>query len=1029
MKKAIFLIAFLSSAAWGYVDGTVLVLDTGTVSMKACNSGALGGCQNIALPTGSNQVAKVWFSYMGFPERGPESICHSPCSVSIDQELGSYAYFFEITSSTGVSLTPQRLSSRTLIQPVLYPATTTLITPAFVFGNQGMAKGYTFSVPGGTDVSNLRVWLWLQNTSNNKFSVWANNTPPRKLGFTPINYINCDGLGTCTIGTTVPHGLTTGATAQIQMLSAGSQSTAGSAQLNDLFPVTVTGPMTFTIFSTTPSAMASGDWGARSYPEGTDEGDAVQNNFYYADESKYFGGMRGNGRDLQVMVPLGATDITAGQNNVMWFGYNGAPYESPIFNHGQWILLWDVVQSDFEMSKLVASSTSITATATTLATHNFNIGDTVLLRDAPGPRWRFNGFRVITATTPTTFSFNFGPDPLEFGEVGSTTTTDTFYTSTGPFVVPTVNDQTVNHPAHMYACKCLIAQSSFTYYNPATFPSYGGNAANGLSVFTTSVTKVSNPYFSGHKSLASCMDCHIQNGWDLKFFNFHPEIIKVAALKRGLSDSDSNDIVAYIASLNVTTATKSRPWNPPFQPYVHADSDTIVNWRAGGGLEWVLTYDNDMREFLVPNSTYTTWGPSTAAVLGINPREIPTSFPLQYWIKWLPSVHPKDWFNAMGLDFTARTAWTSYNTYKADLSTTTLSTNYSVYVSSTNLFQEISNGSNDVFDILVNYLSIYDNTTSTAVFDPPNMYGIMANAFSLWRVSRLFELFTTYDLDHYLDAAFASSGFPIPNTRALRQYTRGWYTGAVFNTGPHESNIQCSVKDFLNYSGDATTVNHDFDTATWYHTQMIINAGDRLTEGNVQLDWPYTFGFQNSLSYYRPSMYNHMINVATNIQNTWGWTIPTNGISMMNLTAITMRLPVNIRFVDQMSTQPIVGELMGEVADQMYQVISTFTTTQWQTYFAGDCPSSGHTVPNAFNAWLGSGAFCDSVAMALPEFKYYSTLYGTPPAAKLATITTWANNVFGNALGYDFNVDLSTGGCAMDGELPPQLRCNNTYHQ
>jgi len=191
--------------------------------------------------------------------------------------------------------------------------------------------------------------MWVTNWRNGAFSVIANGTE-HKLATIPITGLISGGTN-CTATTPVPHGLTT-----------------GPAQLNGF------------------------------------AGWTISQNVYCADETKWFGGLDGPHYAFQTMVPLVSNEIVAGQNNTISFKFYGSSHGSADITseHGGWLLDWNIVQPDFQMSQKVVSGTN--ATATTNATNNFNPGDTVLFRDAPGPRLRFNGKRVLTATAPSTLS-------------------------------------------------------------------------------------------------------------------------------------------------------------------------------------------------------------------------------------------------------------------------------------------------------------------------------------------------------------------------------------------------------------------------------------------------------------------------------------------------------------------------------------------------------------------------------------------------------------------------------------------------
>src|SRR5262249_8203535 len=150
-----------------------------------------------------------------------------------------------------------------------------------------------------------------------------------------------------------------------------------------------------------------------------------------------------------------------------------------------------------------------------------------------------------------------------------------------------------------------------------------------------------------------------------KYFGWPPYVIEVAALGRGLSETQAADISKFILSNSTATPAKGRPWNPPYQPAPGLDSLSIGNWSAGGGLEWELTYDEDMKEWMVPGGSYAQWFPTAG---GINTREMPLNLPMPHWMQWIPSIHPKDFYNLFrnGQDFTTDQLWIRYQHYLAN---------------------------------------------------------------------------------------------------------------------------------------------------------------------------------------------------------------------------------------------------------------------------------------------------------------------------------------------------------------------------
>lgn len=179
--------------------------------------------------------------------------------------------------------------------------------------------------------------------------------------------------------------------------------------------------------------------------------------------------------------------------------------------------------------------------------------------------------------------------------------------------------------------------------------------------YSTSAARInngSNLWYNGtitHNGVAiraRCNDCHVDGGYDLKYFNYsNKSIVLRSTALHSLSLQDSQDIASFIRSVNIPYEPDARPWNPPYQPGPGLDSKPVRSWAAGAGLNWVLWNDFDILTNIFPMLTTTNlvnYGTNGLApynpLLTLNQREIPTVYQYPDWNRWLPHIHPLDGF-------------------------------------------------------------------------------------------------------------------------------------------------------------------------------------------------------------------------------------------------------------------------------------------------------------------------------------------------------------------------------------------------
>ena len=1020
-RSALTFLVFCSTLP-GYVDGTVQKLDIGATSIVTTNSGSLGGTQTVTFPSPGSGRIKAWFSEAGYPERvGSENACANPCGVSLNTERGRVSYWYEITDSSGNPLSPRKLSSELHLTFTQAPCATAPFTVPI--GVHGTGPDYTtclaFSIAGGADVSNTRIAIRAFNLRQGTAAVFVNSQSEKIIRTYDVIGAVCTKTVSCTVTTDRWHGIGVGQKVQLNGFAVPSGESTDTLPINDLNGNYTVSSITLTTITVPTSWTISGALCADPctlQTFGKYMGKTV-GAIQYGDERKYFGGMDSTHTESYwVMVPLGASELTAGATNTLSLRFKG-PGDTSIHDlvHGWYAREIAILQgNDCEITQMIVTSGNAVGTCNG---HGWSNGDTILIRDAPGPYWRFNGLRVLTAVTTNTFTFPWGP--------ASGAGSAPYTTANGTYVVPTTANTTVAQQPHMYATRSLIPKTDFTVRaNPngsESFPSLGGNASNGQTIYQTTVLKEPNGYFANHASIGVCADCHSKTAQDLKYFSYDPYVILVAAIKRGLSESDSKDVVAYVAA-NSASYT-GEPWTPVMQPCPGVDSQVIAKWSGWCGDEWQLTYDNDSKEYFIPSGSYANWAPNQT----FNLREMPIFLAMPPWLHWLPRTNPKDFFNLWGFNFTGA------GTVPAPSCGGNATNDGSLWANYQNILS--TQTTNDYTTFLANnhYRSLYDafcNWTTTpgkvpfpafpeASYQWPVQNAKFGYDLTLWVVKTTWELHNRFQTQNFYNQSITSQ-YGSTDPRAAAQWTRGWYNLYPFRAGPH---VSIGGQDWFGNTYVKNNRNWNKDTAMWYHLQAITGPGNRMFTGNDGIDMPYQFGFNNELSKLRPAFYMGSAPIAFGLQNTWGWPTLTN----MGVNTLHMRLVMAPRWNDLLTPSADVAAVMNQAAQQLIAAIGTFSVGAWQTAITSDpnkfgsCALSATPAPQG--AWSGSSScLADGIAMAAPMWRYYGL--STPD---LATIRTWFNAVF-TASGHDLQTDINAT-CdptyLPGGQQPARLHCNN----
>ena len=337
----------------------------------------------------------------------------------------------------------------------------------------------------------------------------------------------------------------------------------------------------------------------------------------------------------------------------------------------------------------------------------------------------------------------------------------------------------------------IIPESAFREDDPATWtPIYTSQ---------TDIDKGADLWYNeplleadGTPIKARCADCHATDGRDLKYFNYSDKSIVERSKFHGLTQKEGEQIASFIRSLDVPAP--GRPWNPPYQPGPGLDSKPVEAWAAGAGLEWVLDDDSETLPYLFPNGI-TDASASTKSTL--NMRELPLALQFPDWNRWLPPVHPIDFW---GDAFLNSEVWEDYS---VDIPNA-LAGGVEQAIQSKSIINVIQGLDSDVSDFRENQplpagKTVQDQTQGNL-------------GLQLWQIVKVWEIMQANQLEDRASDLYADGE------------ARSWFSQArnVFNVAPHISG-----------AGGSTVHTHGseqldkFFSHAWYMYQVVINPGNR----------------------------------------------------------------------------------------------------------------------------------------------------------------------------------------------------------
>jgi hypothetical protein len=384
-----------------------------------------------------------------------------------------------------------------------------------------------------------------------------------------------------------------------------------------------------------------------------------------------------------------------------------------------------------------------------------------------------------------------------------------------------------------------IDGTAFTWWNPMQDAGFGipdgMNNSSDIDAGKTLWNKRNHlvDYPGGPDITASCADCHTAKGDDIQAFAFSNKSIVARAKFHDLSETEGQQIAAYIRSLHSRDEIVAKgPWQPPYQPGpelssfnpdcegLHPDEAPEKCWAAGAGMEWVLDRDAQSKQHLFPNGLSGQAGLDVASTLNtMNVRDIPTALQFPDWNEWLPRTHPLD-----------ATSWS-----QSDFQNHDINTKYA----SGNVEEEWEVAESEP-----------DSKGSRAI-DAMSRWGTEGTQFQKdyidkgngpinehmglrqWKAVKTWEVMRGregYAPQFYSTTLEDVTGNPI---KTIEGEVRSWVgtDRTIFNVSPHIHKAKA-------YGSDGSIEDLYMDTV-WYELQLILNAGNRHGINIRPMDWKY----------------------------------------------------------------------------------------------------------------------------------------------------------------------------------------------
>ncbi len=360
----------------------------------------------------------------------------------------------------------------------------------------------------------------------------------------------------------------------------------------------------------------------------------------------------------------------------------------------------------------------------------------------------------------------------------------------------------------------LIPASTFVADDPNTWQPPSALASDisaGQTLWRTAALTVPSSSADVHIQ-AHCMDCHAQDGRDLKYFNYSNNSIVKRSVFHGLTATQGRQIASYIRSLNLPNP--GRPWNPPYQPGPGLDSQPADQWSAGAGLSAVLGSDQDLVNQLFPAGAQANEF-SPAGVLNVRETPIPLQFP--DWNSWLPTIHPMD-------------AWPDFLTSKAN---TRYSQIRSILVPGSAASYAAAEEDIKVWGGDYNTFMVAKELAPASAWTPA--YVNQVYSVPLWLMVKNWELNQEFQLEGMAQTIFTNP----------KAEPRAWLSEFPFLTSPNMLHIPPASPGLDN----GTLQTWHYLSSIWYQVQLVLNSSEYQQSGNSPIDWGYVYAMLDALSY------------------------------------------------------------------------------------------------------------------------------------------------------------------------------------
>lgn len=516
----------------------------------------------------------------------------------------------------------------------------------------------------------------------------------------------------------------------------------------------------------------------------------------------------------------------------------------------------------------------------------------------------------------------------------------------------------------------VLPDSLFLQDNPATWQPPLTDAfsiAEGEKLWRT--RQLVRSYKNATAIRARCMDCHAQDGRDLKYFNYSNASIIERSKFHGMSSLEAQRVASYIRSLPVVNP--GRPWNPPYQPGPGLDSKPVEHWAAGAGVDAVVEQNRDMLRYIFP-AGITKEAISTAR--NLSAREVPIFFQLPDWNHWLPSIHPKDaWGDAFvndRLNMAYNGEGTAVRTASMrELAAKVKAGGYTNYRSA--LYYPSGNWNVRLFEFLS---PKYPSTTNGLTAE----YSQKVYSTALWHVVKTWELMQEFGLEDKVRLLYPSS-----------RDTRAWMSNSTFDTSPN------MLKLPVNNTGiqDNSPFMFTYFSMGWYQLSLILFNGNHSDGADRTAQRPIDWGYVHS-------------SIKGMIQ-TPGGTTPVQGLLTLYLAkgmhsadnTLKPNAPYGTGWNPRTSadlSRFVVTDLLPGWSDitaaERAAILEVFLSTWWdktRQYSVSDWRNGGGATTTEVINGFYDGTLGNRLYFMLPQFKHY----GVNPTL-VNTIADWAQTVW-----------------------------------